>query len=106
MDENPSSAPTALEPSLPLRVAGGGHGPGPRSLAPVRPRGVWDALLLRQGRNPTPPPGGQRQVGMQGCPYQGVLLGPSPLPGPGHLWSLGGLEARVVPSVQGALGME
>ena len=64
--------------------------------------------LLRQGRNPNPlPPVDRVRSGrVGGCPYQEDPLGPSLLPGPGHLWSLGDLQALVVLSVPGALGIE
>lgn len=39
-------------------------------------------------------------------PYQEALPGLSLLPGPGRLWSLGGLQAQAVLSAPGALGRE
>lgn len=71
---------------------------------PSKIRGYRMPHLLRLGRNPYPFP--QWTKSDLGCPYQEALLGPSLLPGPGHLWSLGDLQVLAVPSALGALGRE
>lgn len=78
-------------------------------ISPSKKGGVWDASPAQTGEKPQlPSPSGQSRVGVcvGVCPYQEDPLGPSLLPGPGHLWSLGDLQALVVPSVPGALGIE
>lgn len=56
---------------------------------------------MERGQTHPPVHKGQSQ-----CPYQEALLGLSLLPGPGHLWSLGGLQALVVLSAPEALERE
>lgn len=105
--------PKVLGRRLPWEVVVGRREPGALldgSHQPHQERGYLGYLAcLDRGETPTPFPQwtkSHRGMCVGGCPYQEAPLGPFLLPDHGHLWSLGDLQALVVPSVQGALGIE